>query len=127
MFKTKVTSFITQEQRCLATSYLANLKWGPFQEQYSLALKDTLKRLELSSDVFSEGNLFKDPNAALNQLANFNILHPGHSDLKWLIKNLKEYISSKKDYSDTTYRVFTPADGEFHQHNGVKPKSRGQD
>lgn len=127
MQNTKTLSYITHDQRCTATSFLVNLKWSLFEEQYLMALKKTLSRLKLSAEILTKENLFKDPNSGLNQLVNFGILHPENSDLKWLIKTLKDYISSKKDYGNATYCPFAPAAGEFHQPNGVRSKNRGQD
>ncbi len=127
MILPKTISYIHYDQRCQATSYLVNLRWNMFQNEYHPAFRKTLLKLDYPAEILSKETLFKDPNAGLNLLINYALTHSNNSDLNWLINTLKEYIASKRDYGHLSYRPFTPAQGEFHQSNGVKSKSRGQD
>jgi hypothetical protein len=127
MLKNKMISYIDHDQRCQATSHLANLQWVLFENEYHLAFRKALLKLKYPAEILRKEDLFSDPNAGLNVLINYSLVQSDNSDLKWLIKTLKEYIASKKDYGHLNYRPFAPAQGEFHQSNGVKNKIRGQD
>jgi len=127
MFLPKAISYIDHDQRCQATSYLANLRWALFQNEYHPAFRKTLLKLDYPSEILSKETLFKDPNSGLNLLINYALTHSNNSDLNWLINTLKEYIASKRDYGHLSYRPLTPAQGEFHQTNGASRRTKGQD